>query len=269
MACRNTYRHRKITNNGAEAIPMPVRELTTEGTPERRLFGVDSAVQANDLLQNNLEHFDWVVRNKIHPNFYGRYITGDACLTNEEIQFLHKKGCKIALVYACERTKDTVEKGVDMAQKAVKQAKILGVTNNVAIFLEINENDHVASTCLKGYAQVLLDSGYTPGFKANTDAKFAFDREFSRGMQDEEDLFKWCLIWAVAPSINEYNGIKTTHLIHPDEWKPFAPSGISRKEIAIWQYGKDAHPIEDDSGKLTVFNLNLVRNERVITEKMF
>jgi hypothetical protein len=50
---------------------------------------------------------------------------------------------------------------------------------------------------------------------------------------------------------------------------PYAPSGLTRNEIAIWQYGVNCHPIEDDIGKVTTFNLDLVRNEQVIVEKMF
>ena len=61
----------------------------------------------------------------------------------------------------------------------------------------------------------------------------------------------------------------TTHLIHPDNWTPFAPSGIKRKDIAIWQYGKGCHPIADDHDTETTLNINLVRNEKVIIEKMF
>ena len=73
----------------------------------------------------------------------------------------------------------------------------------------------------------------------------------------------------ILNKIKEYDKITTTHLIHPDEWKPFAPSGITRKDIAIWQYGKDCHPIENDDGIVTTFNINLVRNDRVIIENMF
>ena len=268
MACRNTYKRRKAMLNKAAANPSFVKELTSEEPTERHLFGVDSAFRAYELLQNNLDQFEWVVRNKIYPNFYGRYLSGNNSLTKEEVQYLHKKGCKIALIYACENKKITEKNGMDMAQKVIEAALACGVPNNVAIFLEIDENEEITNTFMHGYAQVLLAEGYTPGFKANTDAKFAFDREFSRGMQNNQNVFKWCLIWAVAPTISEYDGITTSHLIHPDEWKPFAPSCISRKEIAIWQYGKDAHPIENDDGKLTVFNLNLVRNEQVIIEKM-
>ncbi len=120
-----------------------------------------------------------------------------------------------------------------------------------------------------GFAKAMIAEGYTPAFKANTDAKFAFDREFSRGMQTNKDVFDKCLIWAVAPTIAEYDGITTTHLIHPDNWTPYAPSGITRADIAIWQYGKECHPIEDDKGKPVTFNIDLVRNIQVITEKMF
>lgn len=122
---------------------------------------------------------------------------------------------------------------------------------------------------MRGFAKALMVEGFTPGFKANTDAKFAFDREFSRGMQTDKDVFKKCLIWAVSPTVKEYNGITTSHLIHPDNWTPYAPSGLTRAEIAIWQYGAECHPIEDDMGKVTTFNLDLVRNEQVIVEKMF
>ena len=50
---------------------------------------------------------------------------------------------------------------------------------------------------------------------------------------------------------------------------PYAPSGITRADIAVWQYGKDCHPIQDDSGKETAFNADLVRNDRVILDRMF
>lgn len=83
----------------------------------RLLFGVDSAIQANDLLQNNIEEFEWIVRNKIYPNFYGRFLTGENCLTKEEIDFLHSKGCKIAAIYADDGAKQTEEQGSVLAKR--------------------------------------------------------------------------------------------------------------------------------------------------------
>lgn len=268
MACRNAYKA-KTMNVEADVIQTSITESAVAKTVNRLLFGVDSKIQANDLLQNNIEEFEWVVRNKIYPNFYGRYLTGENCLTKEEIKFLHGKGCKIAVIYTDYGAKQKEEQGTLLAKKIDIRALELGIPEGTVIFLELGENETVTRDFMRGFAKALMTEGYTPGFKANTDAKFAFDREFSRGMQTDKDVFKKCLIWAVSPTVKEYNGITTSHLIHPDNWMPYAPSGITRNEIAIWQYGRDCHPIEDDMGKVTTFNLNLVRNEQVIVDKMF
>ena len=268
MACRNAYK----TNNfiiEADESQSSISEPLVAKSVSRLLFGVDSNNQANDLLQNNIEEFEWVVRNKIYPNFYGRYLNGENCLTKEEIKFLHSKGCKIAAIYTDDGEKQTEEQGTLLAKKIDIRALELGIPGGTAIFLEIGENENASRDFMRGFANALILEGYTPGFKANTDAKFAFDREFSRGMQTDKDIFEKCLIWAVAPTIEEYDGITTTHLIHPDNWTPFAPSGIKRADIAIWQYGKDCHPIEDDKGLPITFNIDLVRNIQIITDKMF
>ena len=269
VACRNAYKAKRITVEAEEAQSSIINKPAVSKIVNRLLFGIDSKTKANDLLQNNLEQFEWVVRNKIYPNFYARYLTGENSLTEEEIKFLHSKGCKIAAIYASRDAKRAEEQGVNLAQEINVRALKLGIPEGVAIFLEIGENETISRDFMKGFAKELMVNGYTPGFKANTDAKFSFDREFSRGMQTDREVFNKCLIWSVSPSVKEYDGITTSHLIHPDNWKPYAPSGISRSEIAIWQYGKNCHPIEDDNGVVVTFNLDLVRNEQVIIDKMF
>lgn len=268
MACRNAYNSKTIAED-SDIAHTSISEPVVAKTVNRLLFGVDSKIQANDLLQNNIEEFEWVVRNKIYPNFYGRYLTGENCLTKDEIKFLHRKGCKIAAIYTDDGAKQTEEQGTILAKKIDIRALELGIPGGTAIFLELNENETATRDFMRGFAKTLMVEGFTTGFKANTDARFAFDREFSRGIQTDKDVFKKCLVWAVAPTIKEYDGITTSHLIHPDNWIPYAPSGITRAEIAIWQYGIECHPIEDDTGKITTFNLDLVRNEQVIVEKMF
>lgn len=268
MACRDAYKS-SMKNGKAGANQVSVSRPAVANRVARLLFGVDSKIQANDLLQNNITEFEWVVRNKIYPNFYGRYLTGENCLTRDEIKFLHSKGCKIAAIYNDASSKETEEQGRLLAKKIDVRALELGIPDGTAIFLEIGEEEKVTRNFMRGFATVLMEEGFTPGFKANTDAKYGFDREFSRGMQSDKDVFEYCLIWAVVPGVKEYDGITTTHLIHPDNWMPYAPSGLTRKEIAVWQYGRNCHPIEDDMGKITTFNLNLVRNEQVIIDKMF
>lgn len=268
MACRNAFRTQTLME-GSDVAQTSVSKAIAAKNVDRLLFGVDSEIQANDLLQNNIEEFEWVVRNKIYPNFYGRYLNGENSLTKKEIDFLHSKGCKIAAIYSDKGGKKSEKAGTTLAKKIETRAHELGIPNGTAIFLEIGESEAVSRDFMRGFAKTLTEEGFTPGFKANTDAKFSFDREFSRGMQTDKDVFKKCLIWSVAPTVKEYDGITTTHLIHPDNWKPYAPSGLTRAEIAIWQYGRECHPIEDDEGKMTTFNLDLVRNEQVIIKKMF
>ncbi len=236
---------------------------------ERLLFGVDSKIQSNVILQNNLTEFDWVKRNKLYPIYWGRNIIGENALSEAEISFLHSKACRIAAIWNYSESSNSEQRGEICAKKAYEVATSLKIPKNTAIFLEIQDNACVTRDYLKGYAQELLALGYTPGFKANTDAKFDFDCEYSRGMQTDEDVFNKCLIWAVAPTLKEFDRITTTHLIKPDEWRPYAPSGITRNDIAVWQYGKDCHPINDDENNRTSFNINLVKDERTIIDRMF
>ena len=268
MACRNAYRNRMIIKN-AEETQHKITEPIVVQKVSHLFFGVDSKIQSDDLLQNNIDMYEWVVRNKIPQNFYGRNISGENALTKEEINFLHIRGSKIVAIYSDTSGKKKEEAGVAVAKKAVESARKLEIPVETAIFLEIANDEAVTRDFLRGFAKTLISMGYTPAFKANTDARYSFDREFSRGMQTDKDVFKKCLIWAIAPTLAEYDGITTTHLIHPDVWRPFAPSGITREQISIWQYGKNCHSIADDEGRETTFNLNLVRNIDIIINKMF
>ena len=270
MACRNAYRTKAVNMEEEDKVSQAtITKPNVAKKVSRLLFGVDSEFQANEVLQNHIEQFEWVVRNKIYPNFCGRYLTGDHCLTKEEIAYLHDKGCKIAAIYACKDAKKEEDQGVLLAKRIDARAFELGIPEGTAVFLEIGENEAVSRDFMRGFAKALTTKGYTPGFRANTDAKFSFDREFSRGVQSDRDVFQKCLIWAIAPTVKEYDGITTSHLIHPDRWQPYAPSGMTRNEIAVWQYGTGCHPIETDMGQVITFNLNLVRNEQVIIDKMF
>ena len=268
MACRDAYK-RKINYKKFEPNSTQENTPASTQTVTRLLFGVDSQNQADNILQNNLTQFEWVKRNKIYPAFWGRNIVGKNALTKEEIKFLQYKCCQIAPIYYNSNRKESAEQGVSDAKEVISIALKLEIPMDVAIYLVIDAKEKITRKYMYSFAKTLIAEGYTPGFKANTDAQYDFDREFSRGVQANAKIFKKCLVWAVEPTLADYEKMTTTHLIHPDEWKPFAPSGITRKEIAIWQYGKDCHPIEDDYGNQTTFHLNLVRNEQIITEKMF
>ena len=64
MACRHARQ-----NGGSSAQSNSTAQM---GTTETKLyFGVDSAVASTEKLQNNLDEFEWVERNKLYPNFWG------------------------------------------------------------------------------------------------------------------------------------------------------------------------------------------------------
>ncbi|MBE6762005.1 MAG: DUF1906 domain-containing protein [Ruminococcaceae bacterium] len=270
MACKGARKTVvKSTTVAVESIEPQIEESATENKIQKMLFGVDSKVNADDLLQNNIDEFEWVIRNKIYPNFWGRNIVGENALTKKEIEFIHSKGCKIAAIYEDAGEKLSEEQGKNIANKVDTVALELGIPAGSAIFLKIDANETITRDFLLGYAESLIKEGFWPAFMANTDAAYTFDREYSRGMQTHKEIFKQCLIWAVSPSLKDYDRVTTTHLIHPDNWVPFAPSGITRQDIAVWQYGKNCHPINDDAGKETTFNVNLVINPAIIIEAMF
>lgn len=271
MACRDAYMRMQAMYQQQFGKTPEGEQAEQKGNEEvsRLLFGVNTKGKSDNLMQNNITQFEWVVRNKLYPNYWGRNINGEDCLTKEEIEFLHGKGCKIAAIYQAEGAKGDREAGRLAAKKSAVAAMELGIPKKTAIFLEIAAEEEAIKDYLKGYAEELLLEGYTPGFRANTDAAYSFDREYSRGMQVDKDIFGECLIWAVTPILAEYDRITTSHLIHPDNWTPYAPSGIARKDIAVWQYGKGCHPIWDDAGQETTFDIDLVRNETIIVKKMF
>lgn len=177
--------------------------------------------------------------------------------------------CNVAAIYATSEEKSTEEQGAVHAQQAALAASELEIPKGKAIFLEMEENTEVTTDYLRGFARQLAAQEYTPAFKVNTDAAFPFDREYSRGLQTDNELFRQCLVWATSPTLKEYDKITNSHLIHPDNWKPFAPSGIIRKNVALWRYGKDCHPIQDDEGNETSFHVDLVRNKTIMMEAMF
>ena len=264
MACKNANNNLTIKTNDTNDM-----KANLTNSSAKLIFGIDSKIETTRILQNNLTEFEWAARNKIYPNFCGRNISGENCLTKEEIVFLHKKGCKICAIYTEPGSRQSEKQGKIHAKKAAVAAIELGIPENSVIFLELGEKDGVTRDYLKGYAEGMLIEGYTPGFMANTDSAYGFDREYSRGIQTDKELFEQCLVWATAPSFKEYERVTTTHLIHPDRWSPFSPSGITVEQIAVWQYGKDCHPIHDNADNETAFNVNLVRNAHIIIDKMF
>ena len=61
----------------------------------KNYFGVMSTTPSNKKLKNGYTIYDWVVRQKCFPAFWGRTILGKDPISIEEIGFLKEKNCKI------------------------------------------------------------------------------------------------------------------------------------------------------------------------------
>ena len=81
MACKDALKMRAAAQAAIKAEPKMTIKNEAAPRVERLRFGVDSKVQSNDLLQNNITEFEWAARNKIYPDFWGRNITGENSLT--------------------------------------------------------------------------------------------------------------------------------------------------------------------------------------------
>lgn len=280
MACRDTFN----MNIGAQyAEPEPdatenpeVKKELSEtrdtfmmpltGMP---LFGVDSSQKANTVLQHNLTMLEWVTKNKLPPNFWGRNINGENSLDKEEIEYLHDTGgCKIAPLYQTEEQMLTEQDGVLDAEKAVECAEKLGFHAGHTLYVKIKNSSEVTMEYMLGFAKHLQTKGLIPGMYADTDAHFDFSHQFSRGAVENADVFKKCRIWAVSPSLTEYDKTTNAHILYPDYWGPYSPSCMPQDEIAIWQYGIGCHPVNDYTGRPTSFNINLVKKADIVLEEM-
>ena len=67
MACRKAYKTKIMKTEVAASVQTSATVSEVAKSVDRLLFGADSEIPANDLLQNNIKEFEWVVRNKIYP----------------------------------------------------------------------------------------------------------------------------------------------------------------------------------------------------------
>jgi len=198
-----------------------------------KIVGIESTEPANTKMTNGYDLFIWAMRMKDVPIFWARSILQ---LTPEEIEYLHSKDCKIALIYD-ELTEAAVSSanGMTEALRAVEIARMLGVPENagIVLFAAIGEDWSVNHNWMIGYAHTLLENGYMPGFIGNTDSSknFSFDRECSHYVQVIDAIEQnrnVTVYWATEPQPG----------IEPDEWTPYSPSALRQDEMNLWRTGE-------------------------------
>ena len=157
------------------------------------VMGADSLNPINTRLTNGYTLFDWAMRMKDIPEFWGRPLTGVNRIEPEEIEFYREKRCKIALMVD-DLTENEVSAfdGTAAARRAVDRAEELGVPQNegIALFACIHEEWAVNHNWMMGFARVLRDNGYVPGFIGNTDSSknFNFDRQCGHYEQATQEV---------------------------------------------------------------------------------
>ena len=197
------------------------------------IFGADSIHPVNIKLTNGYDLYSWVMRKKGFPAFWGRMITGNNKITEEEIKFLREKKCKVALFFD-DLTEASVSssKGTDDVLRAVEGAKSLGVPTDkgIAIFAVIDNDWSINHNWMISFATTLNSNGFVPGFIGNTDSSknFNFNRQCGHFVRATEEIELFGTIFGATEPKN--GGEATT-------WMPLCPSDISTDRIALWQNG--------------------------------
>lgn len=194
-------------------------------------FGISSAESSNKRLKNGYTFFDWVMRQKGFPDFWCRTLLGENPISQDEIEFLKSKDCKIALVMR-DLTENIVSSSDGSADgaRAADAAASLGIPEGTFILAEINDDWSVNHNWMISFAQTVVSMGYTPGFIGNTDSSknFNFDRQCSHYAQATENE-------------NQYNAVycatEPKCVDEPDDWTPYCPSALQPEDMELWMTG--------------------------------
>lgn len=197
------------------------------------IYGADSTAPANTRLTNGYTLYDWVMRMSCYPSFWGRSVTGKGRITAEEIEFLRNKKCKIACILRDFKEEIIASNnGTEDGLNAVEAAIALGIPQNkgIVLFADIPSDWQVNHNWMMGFANMLLENGYLPGFLGNTDSdkNFCFDRQCSHYIQATRNTnHRHTLYWSKEPR----------YKFDPELWVPYAPSELLPQDMHLWQYG--------------------------------
>lgn len=200
----------------------------------KNIFGVSSEMSANQKLKNGYTMYDWVMRQKCFPAFWGRTLLGDNPITKEEIEFLKQRDCKIALIVRDFDEADICyNNGNNDAIRIMNAAKALGVPQNqgIALFIDVNPEWSIDHNWMQSYARTLYANGYVAGFIGNTDSSknFNFDRHTSHFVQGTAGENRCGTIFcATEPKLNDM----------PEKWEPYCPSALNPEDIHLWACDK-------------------------------
>lgn len=192
-------------------------------------FGVTTVKPSNTKLTNGYTLFDWVMRQKCFPAFWGRPISGENAITSDELAFLKEKNCKTMLVFDdFTEAEISSNDGQKLAIRAIDAAIKLGIPQNkgYAIFVVVPSDWSINHNWMISFAKYLDFHGFIPAFVGNTDSSknFNFDRQSSHYINFMAEEPFVTIFAATEPKLNDM----------PSEWTPFCPSAIKPDDINLW-----------------------------------
>ena len=198
------------------------------------IFGVSSTTPANKKLKNGYTLYEWIMRQKCFPRFWGRTILGEDSITDKEIEYLKSKDCKILPIMQ-DLSEEAVSgiNGAEDALRAINAAESLGIPKNegIAIFAKIEPEWSINHNWMINYASNLFYNGYVSGFIGNTDSSknFNFDRQCSHFIQATEAINHYnAVLMANEPKFEEM----------PIKWAPYCPSVLRPEDMDLWACSK-------------------------------
>ncbi|MBQ8185081.1 MAG: hypothetical protein IJ036_04775 [Lachnospiraceae bacterium] len=210
----------------------------------KNIFGVNSAIPANKRLKNGYTMYEWIMRKKCFPAFWGRTLAGKDAMTKEEIDFLRSKNCKIVpMIRNFTEGQISADNGTNDAIYVVQVAKRLGIPpyKGIAIFVEVKPEWSINHNWMITFGRVLSFYGYVPGFIGNTDSSknFNFDRQCSHYVQ---------FITSTNEARAMYGATEPKRAGVPAKWEPYCPSALQPEDMHLWACGKtvfDKFVVED------------------------
>lgn len=197
----------------------------------KTIFGASSEIPSNTRLKNGYTMFDWVMRQKGFPFFWGRQLTGENAVTKDELEFLKEKDCRVCLLFDdFTEAQISSNNGTNDGNRAVEAAKALGVPRGegIVIYADINPEWSINHNWMLGFAGSVVNAGYAVGFIGNTDSSknFNFDRQSSHYVQSiRYRKYMMASFGATEPKCST----------DTEEWSPYCPSGMNTEDIDLWR----------------------------------
>jgi hypothetical protein len=195
----------------------------------RYIWGVDSAVTVNEDL------LSCVRSNYGNPKFWGRYLAEvpnvSEGLTKEEIAFIHSKGMKVLPIYNVFRAATGYSNGQIMARNAVYNARRLDISDNIALFANVEGFFEVDEAWIRGWVESIYPTGYRAGIYHDP-VKGEFSAAYCEAVSNNNQVAIQSILWSAEPEPG------VTKERHAPRYKPVIPS--CKANVWLWQYGRAA-----------------------------